>query len=152
VDTRQQEDNMLYEDVRTMAQRLNDLYNRHDLAGLAALHAPDFVIHSSTIPGGVADMEGWKAMMAMFWHAFPDMHNAIEDLVIEGDKVVLRLAYSGTHLGPFQGVPPTGAAFAGFPGIDISRYENGLVQEEWLEVNMLLMMQMLGVIPAAATA
>ncbi len=143
---------MLYEDVKAMAYRLNELYNKHDLAALSALHAPDFKIHSTSIPGGVADFEGWKAMMAMYWNALPDMHNAIQDMIIEGDTVVLRLNYTATHLGELMGIPPTGKTSKAVVGIDISRYENGVVKEEWLEMNMLVMMQELGVIPAPAGA
>ncbi len=99
---------MLHEDVKTLADRLNDLYNRHDLANLAALHAADFRFHSTALPGGVTDKEGWKAMMATFWQAFPDLRNGIEDQFIVGNTVVMRINYSGAHLGQFQGVPPAG--------------------------------------------
>ncbi len=143
---------MLYEDVKAMAVRLNELYNRHDLAGLAALHAPDFKIHSTSLPGGVTDFEGWKAMMTMFWNAFPDLNNAIQDMIIEGETVVLRINYTATHLGELMGIPPTGKTSNRLVGIDISRYENGVKKEEWLEMNQLIMLQELGVIPAPAGA
>ena len=44
----------------------------------------------------------------MILNAFPDMHIDIEDLIAEGDKVVIRCTASGTHLGKFMDVPPTG--------------------------------------------
>jgi steroid delta-isomerase-like uncharacterized protein len=143
---------MLYEDVKALAHRINDAYNRHDLAAMAALHAPDFKIHSTTIPGGVADFQTWSAVMTMFWNAFPDLNNAVQDMIIAGDTVVLRLNYTATHLGEFMGVPPSGKTSTSLVGIDISRYENGVVKEEWLEMNMLVMLQELGVIPAPAGA
>jgi predicted ester cyclase len=90
--------------------------------------------------------------MAMFWQAFPDLRNDIQDMIIEGDTVVLRLAYTATHLGEFQGIPPTGKQYTMLTGSDISRYENGLVKEEWLEINMLPMLQAMGAIPGTPPA
>ena len=40
--------------------------------------------------------------------AFHDSHHAIEDLIGEGDKVVTRFTWSGTHGGEFDGIPATG--------------------------------------------
>ncbi len=133
---------MLHEDVKTLANRVNDLYNRHDLATLAALHAPDFKFHFSTLPGGVTDKEGWKAMMATFWNAYPDLQNAVQDQFIVGDTVVLQINYRAAHLDELPGLM----------AVDMRRYENGVVEEEWLEVNEPAVLQELGIDAAAAAA
>ncbi len=39
------------------------------------------------------------------WQAFPDMHFAIQDVIIEDGKAVVRLLSTGTHLGEMQGIP-----------------------------------------------
>ena len=85
--------------------------------------------------------------MTMQWNAFADMHNAIQDMVIEGETAVVRLLITGTQTGDFQGFPASGKQVSATV-IDISRYENGLVKEEWTEYNPLVMAQQIGMMPA----
>jgi len=139
---------MLPAEVKAMCHRVNDLYNQHDLEALAAMHAPDLKLHSSGMPNGVVDFEGWQMTWRGFWSAFPNMHNEVKDMVVEGDKAVVRLVITGTQLGEFQGIPPTGKELS-LVAIDISQYEDGKVKEEWSEFNMLSMLQQLGVMPLA---
>ena len=54
-----------------------------------------------------------KEVATMLHTAFPDQHWEIEDLIAEGDTVVMRSTHSGTHTGPFMGMPPTGRTFQG---------------------------------------
>src|SRR5919205_196193 len=67
----------------------------------------DFVNHSAP-PGVPADCEGVKLVTAMFRAAFPNGRMEIEDMIAEGDKVVTRKTFRGTHSGEFMGVPSTG--------------------------------------------
>ena len=63
---------------------------------------PDADDHSA--PAGMTSgTEGSKQTMNMFLAAFPDMHVTIEDMIAEGDKVVVRHTFHGTHTGNFQG-------------------------------------------------
>jgi steroid delta-isomerase-like uncharacterized protein len=62
--------------------------------------------------------------------AFPDLHVEIYDQVAEGDKVVTRKAFHGTHLGSFMGIPATGKSIV-FPVIDIIRLQHGKYIEHW---------------------
>jgi predicted ester cyclase len=63
--------------------------------------------------------------------AFPDFHNRIEELVAEGDKVVVRLTYTGTHHGELFGVGPTGTRVT-YAGVAIFRIEAGRIAEGWV--------------------
>ena len=58
----------------------------------------------------------------MFRVAFPEIHVAVEDVITDGDKVVVRLTFSGTHTSPLMGIPPTGK-FVTITGIAIDRIE-----------------------------
>ncbi|MDT7741879.1 MAG: hypothetical protein QOE59_957 [Actinomycetota bacterium] len=62
--------------------------------------------------------------------AFPDLRITVEDIVAEGDRVVVRLRLRGTHRGPFQGMATTGRSVE-FGAIRIYRLDDGLVAETW---------------------
>ncbi len=87
----------------------------------------------------------------MFAAAFPDGQMTIEDLVAEGDRVVARTTFNGTHQGEMQGIPATGKAVS-VSGITIFRLDNGKIAEGWLVNDNLGLMQQLGVIPATQAA
>jgi predicted ester cyclase len=70
----------------------------------------------------------------------------IEDVIGEGDRVAVRWSGSGTHVGEFMGIPPTGKSFT-IAGIDIHRIENGRMAEHWHVVDQLSPLQQLGLLP-----
>jgi predicted ester cyclase len=54
--------------------------------------------------------EGFRQRLARFRAAFADLQHTLEDLVAEGDRVVIHVTIRGTHHGIFHGIAPTGAA------------------------------------------
>jgi steroid delta-isomerase-like uncharacterized protein len=116
-----------------------------NLALADELLAPDYVLHFPGFPGPV-DREGHKQLLMMFHHGFPDWRETIDDVVAEGDRVVIRVTGSGTHRGEFQGIPPTDRQVTA-TGIGIGRIENGRIAESWAAYDALGMMQQLGVVP-----
>lgn len=109
------------------------------------LLANDFVDHNP-LPGLSPDRDGFIQSFALFRSAFPDFRYTIEDMVAEGDKVVVRFAAHGTHRGEMAGIPPTGKPVS-VTGIDLFRLVSGKVAEFWLSWDQLGMMYQLGVIP-----
>ena len=85
----------------------------------------------------------------MYLAAFPNLHFTFEDLIAEGDKVVVRETMSGTQQGELMGIPPTGKQFS-VTGIEIYRFEGGKIVEHWLESDMLGLLQQLGALPSPA--
>ncbi len=83
----------------------------------------------------------------MYLTAFPDLHFTIEDIVAEGDTVVVRSTARGTHQGELMGIPLTGKQVA-VSGISITRIANGKAVEEWFNGDDLGLLQQLGVVPA----
>ena len=75
-----------------------------------------------------------------------DPRFTIEDLIAEGDKVVVRWTNSGTNVGEFLGMPPTGKSFT-IAGIDIHRLQDGKMAEHWHVVDNFSMLLQLGLIP-----
>jgi steroid delta-isomerase-like uncharacterized protein len=86
---------------------------------------------------------------AAFRRAVPDLHAQVHDMLADGDKVVTRKTFHGTHTGEFIGLPATGNAIS-VDVIDIVRVRDGKFVEHWNVLDTLaLMRQMGGVAPPA---
>ena len=132
-------------------RKLYELLNAGDIEGFGALLADDFVEHEET-PGLAPTREGVMAFFRMYRAAFPNLRFDLEDVVAGGDKVVARARATGTHQGELMGIPPTGKD-VDVQLVDIMRFnDDGLVAEHWGVVDMLAMMQQLGVVPEGAPA
>lgn len=108
-----------------------------------------FVVHGAggqVIPSGP---EGVKQLVAAWRTGFPDGRMTIDDLLCEGDKVVIRMTWRGTHQGRFYGVAPTGKAVA-VTSIGIDRVVGGKIVEGWGEVDMLGLYQQIGALTPPA--
>ena len=115
--------------------------------------APDLVWHGVPpgISTGLSGLAGAKQAHTALFTAFPDAHWVVEDLIAEGDKVVVRLTMHGTHQGDFMGIPPTGKEVT-VPFIAICRFVGGKEVEHWGVGDMLGWLQQLGAIPQMAQA
>ena len=107
--------------------------------------APDFVAHMPGVPEPM-NREAFIQFQGVILSAFPDFAPTLEDQIAEGDKVVNRLVFHGTHRGDFQGIPPTGKRVT-ITAITIERVAGGKIVEHWIEMDALGMMQQLGVVP-----
>ena len=124
---------------------IEEAWNQGNLDVIDELVSPHYVLHiDAPGPGG---REGYKQDVVIHRSAFPDLQFTIDDMVAEGDKVVLRATLRGTHQGEYIGIPPTGKAIT-LTAISIRRIANGQIAEEWVELNMLGLMQQLGVVPS----
>ena len=130
-------------------QMVEEVFNRGNVSLADEFLAPDFVEREELPPGIPRDREGVKQLTTMLRNAFPDFKARIDDIVAEGDKVVIRQTWSGTHQGEFMGVPPTGRSVS-FGVIDIIRMTGGKVAEHWGQMDSMSLMQQLGAIPAPA--
>jgi len=132
-------------------RRAYDLFNAHDVDTFGELLAEDFAEHEET-PGLAPTKEGVKQFFTMFMAGFSDLHWEVEDILVDGDKVVGRVTVTGTHDSEFMGMPPTGKSFR-VQGIDIVRFgDDGLGHEHWGVFDAMGMMQQLGAVPEAGPA
>ncbi len=76
--------------------------------------------------------------------AFPRYELVADDLIVEGEKVVLRFALRATHQGAFMGIPATGRQ-VDVPGIIIYRLADNKIVEHWMQIDSAALMQQLGV-------
>ena len=136
---------MSTEENKALTRRGYEALNQRNWAAFDALVAPDIVFHnaSTTIQG----LEPYKQFISMYFTAFPDTHLFIEDIIAEGDNVVVRQTFQGTHKGDLMGIPPTGKQ-ATATGISILRWANGKAVEQWANYDDLGLLQQLGVIPS----
>ena len=123
--------------------------SRGDLAVANDVLAANYRLHFPGFP--TLDREGHKQMIAAFHSAFPDMRIELEAQVAEGDRVANHIVMSGTHQGPFQGMPATSKAVT-VRGMNLMRLEGGRIVELWGYLDTLGLMQQLGAIPAPALA
>ncbi len=138
---------MSAEDLKALDRRwFEEVWNQGNVASYEELASPDLVVHNPP-PGITGDFEGIKQAISIHRTGFPDLHFEIHDQLAEGDQVVSRWTLNwGTHRGEWVGVPPTGKQVT-ITGISIQRYAGGKMVESWLEMDMLGMMQQLGVVP-----
>jgi predicted ester cyclase len=123
---------------------MEEAFSRGNLAALDSLMSQDFIEHEAG-PGQGRGLEGVKTIVVMARTAFPDLHATIEDMTAEGDKSWARVTFRGSNTGDFMGRPPTGRSVT-YEAIDICRYANGKMVEHWGVVDMLGMMQQLGLV------
>jgi steroid delta-isomerase-like uncharacterized protein len=108
--------------------------------------AGNYLGHFPGIPP-IQGIEAFKQFTSGFFTAFPDLQTTIEDLIAEGDKVAVRQTWRGTHTGNFLGIPPTGKQVV-FTSTEFYRVAGGKLAEEWVELDMLGLLQQLGAIPS----
>jgi steroid delta-isomerase-like uncharacterized protein len=132
--------------VRKLNDEMNTLSGNLDKinAMMGDFCAPEFVNHRTT---GDLNLEQFIQYMRVMFSAFPNATFTIDDMIAEGDKVVYRSRWSGTHKGEFQGIPPTGKTVT-VTGANIARIAEGKLIEMWAFQDAMGMMQQLGAIPS----
>src|SRR5919202_3862506 len=133
---------------REMAELFNHTGN---LDAVEVIISPDYVTDEPT-SGETRGIEGARQFAATFRQAFPDLQNTIEDMVAEGDKVVMRFRGSGTHDGETEAFGPPMGKRMEITGITIKRLVDGKIAEAWTNFDALGMMQQLGMIAASQQA
>jgi steroid delta-isomerase-like uncharacterized protein len=130
---------------KAVVRRWIESYNDRDMQAEADARAPGFVAYVPGAPGPL-DSEAWTHFIVGFAEAFPDLRLTVEDILPEGNMVAARVTFHGTHRGEFQGIPPTDKQVT-FSGIEVDRMVGGKVEEHWVELDLLGLMQQLGAIP-----
>ena len=103
--------------------------NEGRLEAFADLVTPDSVDHDGG-PGQGPGPQGYQAFFTEMRTAFPDLNIAVEHVTAADEDVAFAYTLTGTHSGPFQGHEPTGKGFS-VRGVQISRFESGLLSERW---------------------
>jgi steroid delta-isomerase-like uncharacterized protein len=135
---------------KVLARRVfQEVLNGRNLDLLDELAAPDYIEHNP-LPGQRSGIDGIRDRYTMVLNAY-DPHFTVEDVIAEGDKVVLRWSQTGIHVGAFMGLAATGRRYT-TTGIEIWRVENGKLAEHWDVVDVVGQMQQLGLLPQPENA
>jgi ketosteroid isomerase-like protein len=81
-----------------IVHKLFDSFNRHDIAALQALYAPNAHLTSSDFCRPRTGADVTRTYEALF-RAFPDIRDDVETIIIEGDRVAVRFASASRMLG-----------------------------------------------------
>lgn len=101
-----------------------EFVNRQNLDVAARNFAPEYEEHGTDVPPNYPPgPEGPKSYLAAAFKRFPDIHVTIEDIIAEGDKVVVRNTWSATDKASGQQIE--------FGGIVIWRIAHGRLIERW---------------------
>ena len=129
------------EENKAIVRRFVEAYNKRNLDLFDDLVAADYVDHIHQLHG----LESLKQLFRLGFNAFPDWHETIEDIIAEGDKVWVRLTYTGTQTGEFRGLAPTGKKVTSMM-VDIFSIVNGKFVEGRFITDALDMLKQIGAI------
>lgn len=136
---------MTKKEHKAVVRRFLNAFEANDQATIKEVLAPDYVAHAPGAPGPL-DRETVAQRIGTFAAAFSELRATIEDQIAEGDKIVTRFTWGGTHTGDFFGLAPTGKPVA-VSAVSIERIKDGRIVERWFSQDDLGLMQQLGAIP-----
>lgn len=110
-------------------QAFGEAINSGKLETMVNLVAEDCVDHDPA-PGQIPGPQGYIAFFTEFRAAFPDLAIAVEHITADNDSVALAYTVTGTHQGPFLGIPATGKKISA-RGVQIACFDNGKMVERW---------------------
>lgn len=135
------------ENKATARRWIEEIWNQGSMAAIDEIVAAEYVQH---IPP-LADQQGIDALkqfLVALRAAFPDGRYTEDDLIEEGDKVLQRWTFRGTHMGEFMGVAATGSPTE-ITGTTMLRIAQGKVAEFWGQWDSLGWMQRVGAVTTA---
>ena len=137
---------MSVEDNKALLRRyVEEIHNKRNLDALDQFYAVDFVDHNAW-PGIPPGIEGMRQTYNIIHSATTDLQVAIDDMVAEEDKIVVRFTATAIHTGEFMGIPATGKAIS-MMEIRIYRIADGRIVEHWGLMDSESLMQQIGSAP-----
>ena len=130
----------------TVRSFIEEVLNKGDIDATGKFFWEDMV-EQVPLPGQGAGVEGLKDVLRGMRAGFPDMHWSVEEQVVEGEKVVTRFEWTGTHRGNFLGVPATGRSVKVW-GMVIDRFQDGKIKDTRIIMDTLGLMMQIGAIPS----
>jgi predicted ester cyclase len=126
-----------------------DAYNKGSLDVLDELIDPNYLRHQPPMKD-VKGLDAYKKFVADVRNAYTNFEIRKEDVLVDGNKTVVRITLTGKHTGktPTLMAPPTGKEIA-MVGCTVATWENGKIVEEWAYNDYMGLTQQFGVMPLA---
>ncbi len=137
---------MTQEENKAAVRRFWEGFNAHNPEVWDEVCTPNFINHDPSLPVPDADLQTIKEVIGGLLATFPDLKSDEEDLISDGDKIVVRRTFRGTHKGEFMGVAASGREVT-FTGTFIDRLTGGKIDEQWAVFDALGLMQQIGGVP-----
>jgi predicted ester cyclase len=129
---------------RTVALGSIEAFNARDHVAEAAALTTDYIAHApDSIQTMALDGDAWVEFLGTFLEGFPDLHLEVLDSSADEGMVAQRILFTGTHTGPFRGLPPTGRKVR-FSGLELNRMVDGRVAEHWFQLDSVTLFEQLG--------
>ena len=135
----------LEENKKFMNYFIKEVINNKNLNAANDLVAEDFIEHVP-FPGQEPGREGLKFALQSMFTGFPDMTWTVHEQIAEGEKIVTRFTWTGTHKGNFMGIPPTNKTVEVW-GVVIDVVKNKLFAESRIIMDSIGLLHQLGVMP-----
>jgi steroid delta-isomerase-like uncharacterized protein len=135
----------LAHDNRTIVRNFVEEVINQGQIDSAAKYAWEDVVEQVPFPGQGPGIEGLKDVLRGMRTGFPDLYFGIEEQIAEGEKVLTRFEWTGTHRSEFLGVPATGRPVRVW-GMVIDRFQEGRIKETRIIMDIFGLMMQLGVI------
>jgi steroid delta-isomerase-like uncharacterized protein len=133
------------QEIKVLTVQLLDILNKGDLALVDKVYASEPLIELVDIyPPIILDSEDIKKYVATVRTAYPDLNVKIDEIIVKGDRLILRLTFAGTNTGPGQ-IPPTGKKIK-VSDVSIIRVVNGKIAEQLTYYNQAALLRQLGYI------
>jgi len=122
---------------------VNEVINNGDYSLLRELVHSDYLYRSPDTE--LRGPDALKNLFTAYRGGLADLKVSIDELVVSGDRVMIRTTLRGAHTGDLMGIPATGKQLE-VRGMVLSRLQDGMIVEEWEILDMLGMFQQLGVV------
>lgn len=135
-------DDPLEQNKNLVRHFFDEMWNPWNFEKADELLAPEIVFRG-TLGDELHGRDAFRAYMRKVQAAFPDFHNAIEEISAEEDRVVARTRYRGTHRGEIFGLAPTGKAIT-YAGAAFFRIADGKIVHGWVLGDIVSLLRQLG--------
>ncbi len=129
--------------TQTVLRAYRELVDGGNMALADELLAPDYTGFYSGAPQPVRGPEGFRQFLGGFTAAFPDLRHDIEQVICEGDTVVVQTTARGTHQGELMGMLPATGRTMAISAIAFFTLRDGRVIEQHTSYDLAGMMAQL---------